>query len=82
VWFHSTLAIEGDSIGAAFDINLPPFGDALAGRSLWATPFGFERCAQGPSGWRAQSEALELALRHLSEATTAGAPVPVEHDEL
>jgi hypothetical protein len=65
-WFHSTHVVEGDSISAAFDFRLPPFGAVIANRSLWASPFGFERCARGPRGWRAQTKALDLALQGLS----------------
>ena len=69
-WLHSTTTVEGDSISAAFDVQyLPAFGAVLANQSLWATPFGFERCAGGRRGWRAQSKALELALQETASTS-------------
>ena len=46
--------------------RIPPYGALLRDQSLWATPFGFERCARGRDGWREQSRALDLALEKVA----------------
>ncbi len=63
-WYHGTEVVSAVSLTVAFFIESgATHGGSITGKSLWKQPYGFEFCAAGADGWRAQTAAWDFMLK-------------------